>query len=130
MQNSNSHFIEGKIYENIRISNTLPKSVLTSAWLCVTSNLKSSSHKTWQTSLEFLKSLQIQNLKRKMWGDMAYYIPTVWKSGGTRPRVAHLITPWWTQCHTLRGWLFWCNWASLRYLRSPNRYLGKTNLVL
>jgi len=23
--------------------------------------------------------------KEKMWGDMAYYIPTVWKSGGTRP---------------------------------------------
>jgi len=24
---------------------------------------------------------------------MAYYIPTVWKSGGTRPRVPHLIAP-------------------------------------
>jgi len=23
--------------------------------------------------------------KEKTWGDMAYYISTVWKSGGTRP---------------------------------------------
>jgi len=38
-------------------------------------NMKSSSQKTWQTSLLFLKPLQIQNLKRKKWGDMAYYVP-------------------------------------------------------
>jgi len=25
------------------------------------------------------------NLTKQMWEDMAYYIPTVWKSGGTRP---------------------------------------------
>jgi len=39
------------------------------------SNMKSNSHKTWQTSLLFLKPLQIQNLQRKKWGDMAYYVP-------------------------------------------------------
>ena len=33
------------------------------------------------------------NLTKKMGEDMAYYIPTVWKSGGTRPRVSHLIAP-------------------------------------
>jgi len=49
------------------------------------SNMKSSWHKTWQTSLLFLKPLQIQNLKRKKWGDMTYYVPPVWKIGGTRP---------------------------------------------
>jgi len=38
-------------------------------------NMKSSSHKTWQTSFLFLKPLQIQNLKRKKWGNMAYYVP-------------------------------------------------------
>ena len=27
----------------------------------------------------------LRNLKRKLRGDMAYYITTVWKSGGTRP---------------------------------------------
>ena len=27
----------------------------------------------------------LRNLKRKRWGDMACYNPTVWKSGGTRP---------------------------------------------
>ena len=36
-------------------------------------------------SLLLLKPLEIQNLKRKNWRDMAYYVPTVWKSGGTRP---------------------------------------------
>jgi len=56
--------------------------------------LKTSSHKTWQISLLFLKPLQIQNLKRKKWGDMAYYVPPVWKSGGTHvPRVPHQIAP-------------------------------------
>jgi len=46
------------------------------------SNMKSFSHKTLQTSPSFLKPLQTQNLKRKKWGDMAYYAPPVWKSGG------------------------------------------------
>jgi len=31
------------------------------------------------------KSHQIQNLKRKKWRDMAYYVHRVWESGGTRP---------------------------------------------
>ena len=56
------------------------------------SNLKRSLHKTWQTLLLFLKHLQIQTLKRKKWGDMAYYNPT-WKSGGHVPRVPHQIAP-------------------------------------
>ena len=45
------------------------------------SNLKSSLHKTWQTLLLFLKPLQIHNLKRKKWGDMAYYTPHLKKWG-------------------------------------------------
>ena len=48
------------------------------------SNMNSSLHETWQTIL-FLNPLQSQNLKRKKWGDMAYYAPPAWKSGGTRP---------------------------------------------
>jgi len=46
----------------------------------------------WQTLLLFFKPLQIQTLKRKKWGDMAYYNPT-WKSGGHVPRVPHQIAP-------------------------------------
>jgi len=64
------------------------QTVSTSTSLCVTSNnMKSSSHKTWQTLLLFLKLLQIQNLKRKIWGDIAYYIPIPHrlKKWGTRP---------------------------------------------
>ena len=57
------------------------------------SSMKSSSQKTWKTSLLFLKPLQMLNLKRKKCGDMAYYAPPVWKSGGTRPPVHHQIVP-------------------------------------
>jgi len=57
------------------------------------SNMKSSSHKTWQASLLFLKPLQIQNLKRKKWGDMAIYIPPPSKEvGGHGERVPHQIS--------------------------------------
>ena len=37
-----NHFIEANIYKNIRISDTTPNSVSTSAWLCATSNIKNS----------------------------------------------------------------------------------------
>jgi len=33
------------------------------------------------------------NPKTKLWGNMAYYVPPVLKSGGTRPRVPHQIAP-------------------------------------
>jgi len=56
-------------------------------------NLKSSSHKTWQTSLLLLKPLQIQNLKRTKWGDMAYYVPPSEKVGGHVPRVGRSENP-------------------------------------
>jgi len=66
------------------------------------SNMKSSSLKTWQTSLLFLKPLQIQNLKRKKRGDMAYYVPPVWKSGGTHPLSPTKLRP----CSQVT-WLLW-----------------------
>ena len=47
--------------------------------------MKSTSRKTWQTSLIFLELPQIQNLKRKSGGDMEYYIPPPEKVEGTRP---------------------------------------------
>jgi len=40
-----------------------------------------------------LKSLQIQNLKRKKGGDMAYYVTPSEKVGGHVPRVPHQIAP-------------------------------------
>jgi len=58
----------------------------------------------------------LRNLKRKMWGDMAYYIPTVWKTGRrVVSLVPHLITPMvirccWYTVHSRTGlpdWLFW-----------------------
>ena len=57
------------------------------------SNIKSSSHKTWQTSLLFLKPLQIQNLNIKK-GWTWHIISPDWKSGRTRspsppPNFAH-----------------------------------------
>ena len=57
------------------------------------SNVKNSSHKTWQTSLLVLKPLQIQTLREKSGGDMAYYVPPSTKVGGHVPRVPHQIAP-------------------------------------
>jgi len=45
----------------------------------------------WQTSLLFLKPLQIQNLKRKKWGEHGILCPPIWKRGGTR--VSHQVAP-------------------------------------
>ena len=59
------------------------------------SKMKSSSHKTLQTPLLFLKPLQIQNLKRKKWGGHGILCPPHLKKwGGTRspcppPNCAH-----------------------------------------
>ena len=55
------------------------------------SNMKNSSHEMWQTSLLFLKPLQIQNLKRKKWGEHGILCPPIWKRGGTR--VSHQVAP-------------------------------------
>jgi len=53
-----------------RISDTTPNSVSTWTWaMCnLPSNMKSSSHKTWKTSLLFWKPLRVQNVKRKSVG--------------------------------------------------------------
>ena len=51
------HFIEAKIDKLTESSDTTPNSVSTSTWLCVTSNMKSTSHKMWQTSLLYLELL-------------------------------------------------------------------------
>ena len=42
-------------------------------------------------SFLFLQPLQIQNLKRKMWGGIAYYAPRLKNWGGHVPRVPYLI---------------------------------------
>ena len=57
-------------------------------------NMKSYSYKTWQTPLLFLKSLQIQNLKRKKcWGHGILCPPRLKKWGRHVPRVPHQIAP-------------------------------------
>jgi len=78
------HFIEAKIYKLTEPSDTTPNSVSTSTWLCVTSYMKITSHKTWQTSLIFGTSPNIK-LEEKKGGDVAHYLPPNRKSGGTRP---------------------------------------------
>jgi len=59
------------------------------------SNMKSSSHKTWQTSLLFLKPLQIQNLKRKSGGTWHIISPHLKKWGDTSPVSPTKLRPWW-----------------------------------
>ena len=88
LKHAKYHFIEAITDKLTESSNTTPNSVSTSTWLCVTSNMISTSHKTWQTSLLFLELLQIQNLK-----DIAYYVPPPEKVGGHVPCVPHQIAP-------------------------------------
>jgi len=76
---------EVKIYKNIGISDTTSNSVSTSTLLCVTSNLKNSSHKMWQTSNLVLKPLQIQTLGEKNGGTCHIMSPPSKKVRGTRP---------------------------------------------
>jgi len=54
--------------------------------------MKSTSHKTWQTSLIFGTSPNIKPEEKK-WEDMAYYIPPPEKVGGHIPRVPHQSAP-------------------------------------
>jgi len=63
------------------------------------SNKKSSSHKTWQTSLLFLKPLQIQNLNRKKWeGHRILCSPILKKWGDTSSVSPTKLRPW-SGCH-------------------------------
>ena len=75
LKNAKYHFVKAKIDKLTESSDTTPNSVSTSTWLCVISNMKSTSHKTWQMSLLFLELLQIQNLKRKIGGHGILYPP-------------------------------------------------------
>jgi len=91
-KNAKYHAIETKADKLTESSDTTPYSVSTSTWLCVTSNMKSTSHKTWKTPLLFLELLQIQNLKRKSGGTMHITSPHL-TNGGYVPRVPHQIAP-------------------------------------
>jgi len=62
------------------------------------SNMNSSSHKTWQTSLLFLKPRQIQNLKRKKCGGHGILCPPRLKKwGDTSPVSPTKLRPWSSQ---------------------------------
>ena len=104
LKNAKYHFIEAKVdkltessdiinSDTTQVSSDTWNSVSSSTWLCATSNTESTSRKTWQTSLLFLEPLQVQNLKRKSGGDMAYYVPQIKKWRGHVPRVPHQIAP-------------------------------------
>jgi len=80
--NQHNHWFHTKLCVNINLT------------MCgFLSNMKSSSHKTWQTLLLFMKPLQIQNLKRKKWGVHGVSCPPSEKVGGHVPRVPHQIAP-------------------------------------
>jgi len=57
------------------------------------SNMKNSLHKTWQTSLLFLKPLEIQNLRKKSGGTWHIMFPRLKKWGGHVPRVPTKLRP-------------------------------------
>ena len=72
LKHAKYHFIEAITDKLTESSDTTPNTVSTSTWLCVTSNMISTSHKTWQTSLLFLELLQIQ---QKKWGEHRILCP-------------------------------------------------------
>jgi len=78
-----------KITESVQPHETVSISI----WQCVTSTVKIFSHKTWQTSFLFLKPLQVQNLRIKMWGTWNIISPPPEKSGETHPRDPQIIVP-------------------------------------
>ena len=59
-----------------------PNSVSTSTGLCVTSNMKSTPHKDGKRHFHFWSFSKYKTWKEKVRGDMAYYIPPLWKNGG------------------------------------------------
>ena len=69
------------------------KNIRSSTWLCVTSNMKNSSRKTWQTSHLFFKPLQIQTYDKKVGGRWHIMSPRLKKWRGHVPRVPHQIAP-------------------------------------
>jgi len=98
-------------------------------------NMKSSSHKTWQTPLLFLKSLQIQNLERKKWGTWHIMSPPSEKVGGHVPRVPHQIAPMliictktyitWRSDLQLLASVFWLRiWTQKPYQKLFNQVFG------
>ena len=93
LKNAKYRFIEAKIDKLTESSDTTPNSASTSTWLCITSNMKSTSHKTWQTSLIFGTSPNIKPEDKK-WEDMAYYIPPPEKVGDTSPVPTTKLRPW------------------------------------
>ena len=86
MKNAKNYFIEGKICK--LTESGIPHQTcfnINLATCGLPSNMKCSSHKTWHTSLLFLKPLKIQSLKRKSGGTWHIMSPPSEKVGGTRP---------------------------------------------
>jgi len=88
-----NYFIEAKVHKLAEL--VIPNCFSINLTMCgLPSIMNSSSHKTWQTFL-FLNPLQIQNLKRKKWWDMACYAPLRLKMWGDTSPVSHTkLRPW------------------------------------
>jgi len=94
LKNTKNYFIEAKIYkltESVILHQTLFQHQLGYVWPSI-------KHKKLfrqnVTNITFIfETSPIQNLKRKKWGNMAYYVPPSEKVGGQVPRVPHQIAP-------------------------------------
>jgi len=86
-----------KFIQNLRISDTTSNYVSASIWLCLPSNMKSSSHKTWQRHFLFW-NLSIYKILREKYGKTWRIIsPLSKENGGTSfvsppPNFAHEAT--------------------------------------
>jgi len=64
-----NHFIEANIHKNIRIKDTAPNSISTSAWLCATSNM----NKQWRNWHGAGTSRLPWQAKRKNWAPFIWH---------------------------------------------------------
>jgi len=87
---------------------------------------------TWNvTNVTFIFApIEIQNLKRKLWGDIAYYAPRLKKWGGHVPRIPHLIAPMampiYTSIIKFYGVCFWIR-DNQRYRKKQVTFLREPN---
>ena len=96
-------------------------------YVCVTSNMKNSSRKTWQTSHLVLKPLQIETLREKSKGSRHIMSPRLKKWGDTSPVSPTKLRPWSHMCGINEPpvWDLWITSEILSYSSPIQRIIQK-----
>ena len=65
--------------------------------------------------------------REKSGGDIAYYVATVWKSGGTRPPCPHQIAPMFALISGQPAWFASRLWWETLFLKNLNPTTGRSH---